>query len=371
VGAVGPGFSCDARTGSLPALELAPVVSGLDAPVAVVSPPGRPDTLFIVEQSGTIRIFDAGQLEATPFLDVQGLVRFGGEEGLLGLAFHPDYADNGRFFIHYSAATDGASTVMEYARSASNPNLADPTPVQLVVQTPTAQTNNNGGDVEFGGDGYLYVALGDGGAQNDPGCDAQNLQNFLGKILRLDVDGTPDQNGYPAAPGNPVGQKFYHVGLRNPWRLSFDRCTQDLYIGDVGQDTWEEVDVAPSASGALNFGWPMREGLHAHTNDCVSPPSNVVEPIAEFEHLDGRCSIIGGHVYRGSAIPSLRGSYICGDFCNGAIYSLRYDSGSVTSGPTLQSIQVGSQALSAFGQDGNGEIYVVDHGGSITRIAPN
>jgi glucose/arabinose dehydrogenase len=339
--------------------------------VAVVSPPGRPDTLFIVEQSGTVRVFEGGQLEPTPFLDVESLVRSGGEQGLLGLAFHPGYADNGRFFIHYSAAADGASTVMEYTRSADDPNLADPTPVQLVVQSPTAEANNNGGDVQFGGDGFLYVSLGDGGAQQDPGCDAQNLQNLLGKILRLDVDRMPDQNGYPAAAGNPVGQKFYHVGLRNPWRMAFDRCTDDLYLGDAGQDDWEEVDVASRASGALNFGWPMREGLHAHANDCVSPPSNLVEPIAEFDDLDGRCAIIGGQVYRGSTIPSLRGSYIYGDYCTGEIYALRYDGGSVTNGRTLQDIQLGVQALSAFGQDGNGEVYVVDIGGSITRIAPN
>ena len=255
---------------------------------------------------------------------------------------------------------------MEYARSASDPNLADPTPVQLVVQVPTDQGNNNGGALAFGSDGFLYISLGDGGAAHDPGCDAQSAQGLLGKILRLDVGLPPTASGYPAAAGNPTGAKHYHLGLRNPWRISFDPCSSDLYIGDAGQSAWEEVDVAPRTSGALNFGWPMREGMHDHAHDCVAPPSNLAEPIAEFAASNGACAMIGGHVYRGSAIPALRGMYFDGDYCSGSIYTLRYRNGTLVTSPTKRSINGG--LISAFGQDGNGETYVVAHTGEVHRI---
>ncbi len=368
---LGPGFSCDPGSAAPPAVTLTEITTDVADPVQVKSPPGRPDTLFIVEQSGRIRIFDQGALLATPFLDVTDLIECCGEEGLLGLAFHPEYETNGRFFIHYSNAGNGDSTVMEYARS-SDPNVADPTPVQLVVQHYTDESNHNGGAVEFGNDGYLYVSLGDGGAQGDPGCDAQNPDNLLGKILRLDVDATPDAEGYPAAPDNPGGEKFYHLGFRNAWRIAFDPCNGDLYIGDVGQNEWEEVSVAPGGSGALNFGWPMREGAHDYPGDCSNPPPTSVDPIAEYPHEDTAVcgansgSVTGGYVYRGSATPDLRGWYFYGDFCSGKIWMVKAQGGLVVTPAVDAGISQGG--LSAFGYDGNGEVYVVGLGGSVSRI---
>lgn len=369
VGAMGPGFSCDASTGTPPALKLTELTSGLDFPVQAKSAPGQPDRLYIVEQSGRVQIFENGALLPTPFLDVSDSIAFNGELGLLGIAFHPDYAQNGRFFIHASEAGSLDSVVTEYKRSDANPDVADTAPVGEVLRHYTDQENHNGGAVEFGGDGFLYISLGDGGAQGDPGCDAQNTSNLLGKISRIDVDAA----GYPAAPGNPDGAKYFHIGMRNPWRISFDACTSDLYIGDVGQNEWEEIDVAPASAGPQNFGWPMHEGLHDYPGDCANPPANPVDPIAEYAHFattatcgNGAGSVSGGYVYRGSAIPSLRGTYFYGDFCTGTIWSLKYQNGAVVS-PAADA-GINQPTLSAFGQDGNGEVYALSLGGSLSKI---
>jgi glucose/arabinose dehydrogenase len=370
IGAQGPNFTCDAAVGEPPALTFTEVVTGLDRPVLVRSAPGRPETLFIVESwEGTILIHENGQVNPTPFLDVSDLIRTGGEEGLLGLAFHPDYATNGRFFIHYSASGNGASTIQEYKRSDADPNVADTTPVQLVLQIPTEEGNHNGGAVEFGNDGFLYITFGDGGGANDPDCDAQTLgDNLLGKIVRLDVNAAPDANGYPAAAGNPDGAKYYHIGLRNPWRISFDACTGDLYIGDVGQGQREEIDVATEADGALNFGWPLKEGTNNFNNSCVNQPSNLVDPITEYDHSGGKCSITGGTLYRGTDIAGLRGTYFYGDYCSGQVFSLRAVDGALVGMPQ----EIGQAgAISAFGNDGNGNVYIVDMGGTILRVDAN
>lgn len=368
IGAQGPGFTCDAAEGEAPALTFTEVVTGLSQPVLVRSAPGRPETLFIVEQSGRIKIFENGQVLETPFLNLQGqgVLQAGGEEGLLGLAFHPDYATNGRFFIHYSAAGNGASTIMEYARSAADPNLADTTPVQLVLQIPTEEGNHNGGSIEFGNDGFLYIAFGDGGGGGDPDCDSQTLgDNLLGKIVRLDVNAAPDASGYPAAAGNPDGAKYYHIGLRNPWRMAFDACTGDLYIGDVGQVQREEIDVATPAAGALNFGWPLKEGTLNFNNSCANQPSNLVDPVTEYDHGGGKCSVTGGTLYRGTAIAGLRGTYFYGDYCTGEAFSLRAVDGALVGQPQPLG-QAGS--ISSFGNDGNGNVYIVDIGGTVLRI---
>jgi glucose/arabinose dehydrogenase len=367
----GTGFTCDDAVGAPPSLTFTEVVTGVDRPVSVRTPPGRPDSLFIVEShDGLIRIFENGALLATPFLDVGDLIRTNNEEGLLGLAFHPDYETNGRFFIHYSAAGNGESTIVEYKRSESDPNVADPVPVQTVLTHPTAQSNHNGGAVEFGNDGFLYISIGDGGSQGDPECDAQNSANLLGKIMRVDVDAAPNGEGYPAAAGNPEGSKIYHRGFRNPWRMAFDPCNADLYIGDVGQGEWEEISLATQAAGALNFGWPMREGANDYNDSCVNPPSNLVDPIAQYDH-NGRCSVTGGHVYRGSAIPGLQGTYFYGDYCSGEVFSLKVVNGSVVTQPT---VAFTISEVAGFGTDGHGEVYVTELGnnnyqsGAVYRI---
>ena len=366
-GGQGPDFSCDPPTGTLPSLKLTEFAS-LASVIQIKSPPGAPDRVFLVQQNGIIRIVENGTLVDTPFVDVGALMAGGpgSEEGLLGLAFHPDYATNGRFFLHFTRKSDHNCTVMEFKVTA-DPLVADPTPVQLVLTEPTAQSNHNGGAVEVGSDGFLYVSIGDGGNQGDPECDAQKTTNLLGKISRVDVDGTCDATtGCPAAAGNANGSKIYHQGLRNPWRISFDTCTNDLYIGDVGQGTYEEVDVAPKASGQLNFGWPYREGMHDFgVAACPAPPTNLTEPIAEYTHATGQ-SITGGYVYRGSKIPALRGAYFYADYETGIIFTLRSVNGALTDGPTDTGMNPGN--VSAFGQDGQGEVYLSNYSSKVYRI---
>lgn len=363
-----PAPFCTPRPGT--ALRLQQVATALRQPVGLAAPTGD-GRLFILEQPGRIRVVKDGNLLATPFLDISNQVNATDEEqGLLGLAFHPNYAQNGRFFIHYSAEGSGDSTVQEFKRS-MDPLVAEPGPVQLVLKHPTAQPKHNGGSIEFGQDGYLYVAIGDGGSQDDPECDAQNPNNLLGKISRLDVDAAPDADGYPAAPGNPGGAKQYHVGLRNPWRMSVDPCSGVLYIGDVGQTKFEEIDLAPtSPPSPRNFGWPFREGMHDHANTCPASPGPWDEPIVEYGH-DLGCSVTGGYVYRGSAIPWLRGAYIYGDFCTSRVWMLEPAQAGGFDPPELLvgvSQQVG--LISSFGQDGHGEIYVVGFNGTLHRIDP-
>jgi len=357
-------FDCTDAEGAPSGLTLTDVVTGLYFPLLVTVAPDDPDRLYIAQQSGEVLIFD-GQLLSTPFLNLNGQVLHSGEQGLLGLVFHPDYAQNGRFFVHYSAPVTGASTIMEFQRSEDDPLQADPAPTHLVLSYPTAEPNHNGGALEFGPDGYLYIGLGDGGAQGDPGCDAQNPGNLYGKILRLDVDAAPTAEGYPAAPGNPQGARHYHRGLRNPWRFSFDVCTGDLFIGDVGWTQWEEVDVIADGAGPANMGWPMREAAHDRMHDCPPVADPLTEPLIEYPHADG-CSITGGVVYRSEEIPWLRGHYIYGDLCSGSMWSLQAQNGALLSGPTLLAPNGGSVA--SFGLDGHGNVYVVDLGGRVARL---
>ncbi len=380
IGGFGPNYTCDPPTGTEPALKKTPIAA-LDRVVQIKSPPGSPDRLFIVRKNGVIRTYENGALNPGDFIDIGAMIRGGSaggdEEGLLGLAFHPDYATNGKFYLHYSRVGDGQSTVQEFTVSA-DPLVANPSPTKLVLSEDTAQGNHNGGAVEFGNDGYLYISLGDGGAQGDPGCDAMNTVNLLGKILRVDVDATCDAvTGCPAAPGNPSGAKYYHVGFRNPWRISFDYCTSDLYIGDVGQNTYEETDVIPAAEGPQNCGWPVREGAQNFTycngcqsngydGSCTNPPAMFKEPVFELTHGDGNCSVTGGVVYRGSSMPAYRGAYFYGDYCGGVVYKARIVNGVVTETPVDTGVSVNS--LTAFGIDGQGEIYAADHGGTVYKI---
>ncbi|NUP11338.1 MAG: hypothetical protein HOW73_35275 [Polyangiaceae bacterium] len=362
----GPGYTCDpapAAPGKVTVEEVANVGFG---PVQITSAPGQPEKLFVVTKNGQIRIIENGEVLATPFLDISDIITTASEQGLLGLAFHPDYEKNGRFFIHYSNGDNGDSTVAEYKVSA-DPNVAETEQVQFVFSHPTAQDNHNGGAVEFGNDGYLYISLGDGGAQNDPGCDAQNLDNLLGKIVRLDVEAAPTGDGYPAAPGNPDGEKYYHVGFRNPWRMSFDHCTGDLYIGDVGQNTREEVDVAREGDGALNFGWPYMEGTFNHNNDCPPNPGGLKAPLLDYAQSGAGGSVTGGYVYRGSASPNLRGWYFYADYVFGGFWMVRAESGAVVEGPV--ELDIALDGVAGFGQDGNGEVYVTTIGdGTVYRI---
>jgi len=357
------------------------IASGLSGSLYVCSPPGDANRLFVVRQSGQIRIIDNLQgtptLLPTPFLTVTGLVS-GGEQGLLGMAFHPDYANNGRFFVNYTV-TGGSTRVAEYQVSAGDPNVANPVQVQTLIQIAQPFSNHNGGCIQFGPDGYLYIGMGDGGSGGDPGDRAQTKTVLLGKILRLDVDAPapfiPASNPFV---GDPNGaDEVWAYGVRNPWRFSFDRLTGDLYIGDVGQNAWEEIDFQPASStGGENYGWRCMEGNSCYTSStqCTCNAANLVDPIQVYSHSQGY-SITGGYVYRGSAIPSLQGTYFYSDYGTSKLWTFRYDGSTLTDftdrtselAPSSGSI---SQVVS-FGEDANGELYIVELGGEIWRIVPD
>lgn len=342
-----------------PVIALEPVVTGLQSPVYVAHAGDDSGRLFIVEQPGRIRLVKQGRLIDAPFLDIAGRVRFAGEQGLLGLAFHPHYAKNGRFFANYVRASDGHTVIAEFHVS---PNadvaLSDE---RVLLTVPQPYPNHKGGMVEFGPDGFLYIALGDGGSGGDPGNRGQGTNELLGKVLRVDVDrgapyGIPTDNPFVGGGGRP---EIFAYGLRNPWRFSFDRQTGELWAADVGQHKWEEIDVIVRGG---NYGWKVMEGAH-----CFAPPDGcvtdgLVPPVAEYGHEEGRCAITGGYVYRGARLPALRGSYFFGDFCSGEIFAL--------SGKMRRALLATGLRIASFGQDQDGELYVVGHGGTVHRIVP-
>lgn len=350
------------------------VATGLDHPVAITHAGDNSGRLFIVEQPGTIRIIKNGSLLSQPFLDIKSLVLYGGERGLLGLAFHPNYSQNGYFYVNYTRKNDGATVIARYQVS-GNPDIANPSSAFILLIIPQPYSNHNGGNVIFGPDGYLYIGMGDGGSGGDPQNYAQNKNSLLGKMLRIDVDhGSP----YAIPADNPFVNadgldEIWDWGLRNPWRFSFDRLNGDMYIGDVGQNTWEEVDFHPASQpGGINFGWRCREGAHTYTS---SPPCNdpsylatLTDPITEYNHSEGY-SITGGVVYRGFLYPALNGTYFFGDYVTGKIWSIK----KLSSSPTTWSSRVlETQAgfnISAFGEGENGEIYIANHNnGSIHHL---
>jgi len=360
----------------VPALTLVPVVtSGISSPVLVKGAGADTTRLYVVEQnSGRVRLIKNGSLEATPFADIDagsgGDFASGGERGFLGLAFHPQYDTNGRFFVHYSDG-GGDTTIAEY-HTTGNADVADAAPVGVVLTVNQPESNHNGGSIEFGPDGNLYIFLGDGGGGGDVHGDTgngQDLQTHLGKILRINVDGGPQ---YTVPAGNMPGAlpETWDYGVRNPWRSSFDGCTGDMYLADVGQNQWEEINVSPAGMGNQNWGWRCYEATHDYnTGDCGPNGGASVDPLVEYSHADG-CSVTGGYVYRGSAIPGLRGTYFYGDYCSGNIWSFVY-TGAPDPVQTDRTQELGSagMAISSFGQDAAGEVYVVDHGGGIYRIA--
>jgi len=339
------------------ALQL--VVSGLQRPVAVRAADDGSGRLFIVEQPGRIRIFDVDGLRSTPFLDIANRVRdTSNEQGLLGLAFHPEYARNGRFFVNYTDLS-GDTVIAEYTRSESDTNLSNPSSEAIIMTIQQPFSNHNGGDLAFGPDGYLWIATGDGGGGGDPQGNGQNPETLLGKLLRVDVD---NGSTYTIPPDNPFNDdpeardEIWALGLRNPWRFSFDRSTGDLYIGDVGQGSWEEIDFETGTDpGGRNYGWATMEGSHCFVNSNCST-DGLTLPVAEYSHALG-CSVTGGYVYRGTRFPALRGLYLYGDFCSGTVWGL------APAGPGDWTVAVVGQtgvSISSFGEDESGELYLTD-----------
>ncbi len=355
---------------SVPALSLVLVAQGLDAPLYVTAPPGDTQRIFIVEQSGRIRILRNGTLLPTPFLDLSGRISSGGERGLLGLAFHPQYAANRRFVVYYT--NPSGDTRVSVFQASSNPDLADAASEQVILAVTQPFANHNGGMVVFGPDGKLYIGLGDGGSGGDPQGNGQNRNVLLGKILRLDVNGS-GQASVPA--DNPfAGQsgrrpEIWSYGLRNPWRFSFDRTLGDLYIGDVGQSAREEIDVSTEAAQlgrGLNYGWNTMEGTACYSPSTGCVRTGLTLPVLDYDHGAG-CSVTGGYVYRGAAIPPLRGTYFYGDYCQGWVRSFRLSGTGVTLPTDWASLRPGGQ-ITSFGEDAQGEIYIVIQSGKVLRI---
>lgn len=346
-----------------------PVASGLTRPVGLTPANDGSGRLFIVEQPGVIRVLLGGALLAEPFLDIRERVgSVGNEQGLLGLAFHPRYADNRFFYVNYTDLN--GDTVVSRFKVTRNPNRADPFSEKVLLSVDQPYANHNGGHLLFGPDGYLYIGLGDGGSGGDPQGNAQSLQTLLGKILRIDVDGG---NPYGIPADNPFAEQdglpeIWALGLRNPWRYSFDELNGDLYIADVGQNRWEEVNYLPAGSPAgVNFGWDYYEGSHVYEG---TPPEDLdlIDPVAEYEHVQGRCSVSGGIVYRGDKFPQWRGVYMYADLCSSTVYGLLRDpDGGWQQGPIFEATGLG---ITAFAQDQVGDLYVTDlYAGMLYRLA--
>jgi hypothetical protein len=344
-------------------VQLTPVATGLSNPLFVGHAGDESQRLFIVEQDGIIRVLHPGQSTPTIFLDIRARIAAEGEQGLLGLAFHPQYATSGRFFVFYTRAGDGAIVIAEYRVSVDS-NIAGATEQMLLTIPHPTHTNHNGGMLAFGFDGYLYIGVGDGGGGNDEPNNAQNTDVLLGKILRIDVDrpglGTP----YSSPPDNPFvnvpgRDEIFAFGLRNPWRFSFDRATGESWIGDVGQGEREEIDRAIVNGG--NYGWRIYEGfLCTGLGPSLCNPSDYVDPLFDYSHTRGRCSVTGGYVYRGSRGTLPAGVYVYGDFCSGEIF--------VSNGESQHVLAYTAMNISSFGEDEHGELYVVDRRGTVSRI---
>jgi len=346
-------------------LTLFLVAQGLNRPVYVTAPPGDTGRLFVVEQAGLVRLIRHDTLTTEIFLDLRASVTNGGpaEQGLLSIAFHPNYATNGYMFASYTDHA-GNTRVVRYHVSA-DPDSIDVASGDTILALPQPYSNHNGGLVTFGSDGYLYVGLGDGGGGGDPDSNGQDLSALLGKILRLDVNGSLP---YQIPPSNPfVGQagargEIWAYGLRNPWRFSFDRTQHDLYIGDVGQNAREEVDYQPAVSAGLNYGWNTMEGSQCYGGGTCNR-TGLTLPIIDYPNPGDGCAVTGGYVYRGARLPAYVGTYFYADYCGGWIRSFKVVGGQVTAHRDWSNQLLTNGNVSSFGEDARGELYVVIHGG--------
>lgn len=370
----GPSANCTPVNGTN--IVLTPVAAGLDSPVGLVSPPGD-RRIFVVEQTGAIRLIKDNALVATPYLNLGGTagpVLSGGERGLLGLAFHPQFAQNGKLYVNFTRKTDGATVIAEFTAAAAANDTAPVASRRDVLVIPQPFSNHNAGWLEFGPDGKLYIAMGDGGSGGDPADRAQNDAELLGKLLRIDVDtrtgtkqyGIPADNPHASSPDGATDPRpeIWGKGLRNPFRFGFDTGTGDLYIADVGQNAWEEVNAGPNVA-SMNWGWDDREGRHCYepTSGCLT--AGRTEPVVEHSHNAGWISVIGGVVYRGSCFPDLVGSYFYGDYGQGGLWTFK-----LTGGVAMNDHEAvpGVGQISHVNHDATGEIYVVTMDGRVRRI---
>jgi glucose/arabinose dehydrogenase len=347
-------------------LKLNPfVTSGLTSPVFLAQPlnDGR---IFVVEQAGQIRVIRNGVLQATPFLDISSRVLSGGERGLLSVVFHPQYATNHYFYVYFTTQANGDIRIERFTTT-SNPEIADPSTSKLIITAPhSTYANHNGGLLAFGPDGMLYAGLGDGGGGGDPLGNGQNFNSLLGSLLRLDVDrgdpyAIPANNPY-VAQANHLGE-IWAKGLRNPWRYAFDAPTSLLYIADVGQNLHEEVDVVATSRAGVNYGWNVMEGASCY-NASTCTQTGFELPVLNYGHTSGACSIIGGYVYRGTAVAGLQGNYFYSDYCAGFLKSFRYQNG-VAVDQTDWGLS--TSAVTSFGVDFGGELYMLS-GNSILKV---
>jgi uncharacterized protein (TIGR03437 family) len=351
----------------LPPVSFSSVATGIDAPTTIQNAGDGSGRLFLVQQGGQIRILRGGSVLSTPFLDIGAHISSGGERGLLGLAFPPGYTSNGHFYVSYTDP-GGSSVVARYHVSLTNPDIADPSSETILLTQQQPFANHNGGNIQFGPDGYLYIGFGDGGSGGDPQGNGQNRRTFLGKILRIDVES--ELSAYRVPPTNPFVNdstylpEIWASGVRNPWRFSFDRVTGDLWIADVGQNRAEEIDFQSAGSaGGQNYGWNAMEGFQCFSQaGCDQTP--YTKPILEYTHDDGNCSVTGGSVYRGSKSPGLRGTYIYADYCSGHIWGIRREGSQWVN----QSLFSSGQQITTMGEDESGEIYAGTSSGVINIV---
>ncbi|MGK2934732.1 MAG: PQQ-dependent sugar dehydrogenase [Gemmatimonadaceae bacterium] len=348
-------------------LALQPIASNLSLPVHLASPPND-DRLFIVEQTGTIRIVQNSALVQTSFLDIRGKVRSGGEEGLLSVAFHPQYATNRRFYVYY-VDNSGNLQIERYTAPTASSNVADPATALPIINIPHPNnSNHNGGQLAFGPDGFLYIGTGDGGSGGDPPNNAQNLNVLLGKMLRLDVSqepyAIPESNPFRNTPN--ARAEIWAYGLRNPWRFSFDRTGNILYIGDVGQSRREEINAVSAAQAGLNYGWRIMEGTSCYNTMLPCDRSGLTLPVHEYDTGGGNCAVTGGFAYRGTAIPQIVGLYFFSDYCKGGLRSFRLVNGAATDVREWNAGVGGT--ITSFAQDRNRELYVISHSGTVGKL---
>jgi glucose/arabinose dehydrogenase len=363
--------TCTPKNGT--AIDFETIATGLDQPLLAAAAPGDP-RLFVIEQTGKVRVIKNGQLLDAPFIDIADNVLCCGEQGLLGIAFHPNFGQNDRFYVHHTMKGTAEHVIAEY-KAVFGTDTADPASRREILRFSDPYGNHNAGALEFGPDGMLYIAFGDGGSGGDPEDRAQNLSQLFGKILRIDVDartgtkeyGIPADNPYVASPDGPTDPRpeVWHYGLRNPFRFTFDRGTGNIYIGDVGQDTWEEVDVSPNVPN-VNYGWDDREGQHCFepTTNCLT--ADHLEPVVEFNHSDGWASVMGGAVYRGSCFPDLVGTYFYGDHYAGRLWAFEYANGQAMNNRKVSDTDLAG--MTSVHPDALGELYVTTINGTVRRI---